>query len=340
MITPQEITDLRLCLLRVGYEPIPLIGKVPTPKQWQKLHGVSQEQVEMWGRTWPDAVNTGMLTHDAPTLDADLLKPDAAVAVEDMVREKFEARGHVMTRIGRPPKRAYPFRTDQPFKKITINFEGEEKLEFLGDGQQVVVNGIHPDTQKPYAWFGGEPGPVAREDLPSITEAEAHELMECAAEMLVKDFGYVRAASRPNREEGNGKTHTGGSADWKFLADNIHEGRELHDTLCSLAAKLVTAGTSGGAAVNLLRAMMDGSSALRDFRWQSRYDDIPRLVDSAEQFRDGNKGTASTGTASRHPPRHQSKASPRFTRFSKNGLARNMISMPLPLPWPPQRRSG
>ena len=29
---------------------------------WQRLEGVSREQVEMWIRTWPDAVNTGVLT--------------------------------------------------------------------------------------------------------------------------------------------------------------------------------------------------------------------------------------------------------------------------------------
>ena len=68
----------------------------------------------------------------------------------------------------------------------------EEKLEFLCDGQQVVVDGIHPDTHKPYRWFGGEPGEVAREDLPLITEAEARELIERAAELLVAEHGYVR----------------------------------------------------------------------------------------------------------------------------------------------------
>ena len=67
------------------------------------------------------------------------------------MRERYEEAGYVLTRIGRPPKRAFLFRTEEPFKKITVNFlarnGGEtEKLEFLGDGQQVVVVGIHPDT--------------------------------------------------------------------------------------------------------------------------------------------------------------------------------------------------
>ena len=71
------------------------------------------------------------------------------------MREHYEESGYVLVRIGRAPKRAFLFRTIEPFSKIVINFVarngGEpEKLEFLGDGQQVVVAGIHPDTRQPY----------------------------------------------------------------------------------------------------------------------------------------------------------------------------------------------
>ena len=75
----------------------------------------------MWAKTWPDAINTGVLTGAVPTFDADILNEDAAVAIEEMVRERFEEPGHVLVRIGRPPKRAFPFRTDEPFSKILIN---------------------------------------------------------------------------------------------------------------------------------------------------------------------------------------------------------------------------
>lgn len=74
-------------------------------------------------------------------------------------------------------------------------------------------------------------------------------------------------------------------------SNNIGAGRELHDSLRDLAAKLTTAGMSGGAAVNLLRAAMEGSAAIRDERWRDRFDDIPRLVDSASGFRDPQQQT-------------------------------------------------
>ena len=34
----------------------------------------------------------------------------------------------------------------------------EHKIEVLCNGQQVVVDGVHPDTHRPYTWHGGRPG--------------------------------------------------------------------------------------------------------------------------------------------------------------------------------------
>ena len=61
----------------------------------------------------------------------------------------------VLVRTGLPPKRLIPFRTDTPFSKISIKFIGtKERLEFLGDSQQFVAFGTHPDTMQPYTWRG------------------------------------------------------------------------------------------------------------------------------------------------------------------------------------------
>jgi Bifunctional DNA primase/polymerase, N-terminal len=152
-------SEMRLTLCQHGYTPVPLYGKTPPVfrknnsrkgmADWQRLDNVSREQIEMWGKTWPDAINTGILTRLTPTLDLDILNEEAARAVEDMVRERFEERGYVLTRIGLPPKRAMLFRTTEPFAKITVNFVSAkgEKIEFMGDGQQIVADGIHPDTK-------------------------------------------------------------------------------------------------------------------------------------------------------------------------------------------------
>ena len=72
------INDIRLRLRACGYLPIPLFGKTPAPKEWQRLTAVSSPQIEMWEKLWPTATNTGILTRLTPTLDIDLLFEPAA----------------------------------------------------------------------------------------------------------------------------------------------------------------------------------------------------------------------------------------------------------------------
>jgi RecA-family ATPase len=286
-------------LRAAGFCPIPLFGKTPPAYGknnkrkglggWQQLQNVTPEQIDLWERTWPDAINTGVLTRLMPTLDLDILNEDAVRTIENHVRERYEERGYLLVRIGLPPKRAIPFRTDEPFDKIIANLvapNGQpEKIEFLGQGQQVVVAGIHPDTNQPYRWFGGEPGQIKLEELPYIREAEARQLVADIVELLGRDFHYRRAADRPKaRGDGNGAAReTGGAADWQCLFDNIRNGHALHESLRDLGAKLIASGTSVGAAINLLRALME-SCATHDARWRERYDDIPRPVENAEQL--------------------------------------------------------
>ena len=66
----------------------------------------------------------------------------------------------MLVRFGRSPKRALPFRTATPFPKMSASFEAPNgtihKIEILGDGQQFICVGIHPDTSEPYTWHGGD----------------------------------------------------------------------------------------------------------------------------------------------------------------------------------------
>jgi hypothetical protein len=316
-----KVLALRLALMRGGYLPIPLFGKAPPVYgknnskkglgNWQKLENISYEQIKMWGRTWPDAVNTGVLTRLTPALDLDLLNEAAAVAAEGYVRERFEERGYILSRIGRAPKRAILFRTDEPFTKIVASLvapDGSaEKIEFLADGQQVVVDGIHPDTQRPYGWQGGSPGVIAREDLPYISDAEARALVGELVDLLVRDFGYRGKQERETPTPRVSIVWSPGVEDWSHLTANILAGRELHDSLRDLAAKMVKSGTNDGAVVNHLRGLMDASTAPRDDRWQERWDNIPRLVTSAGKYRQPSDETSEPAPPQPEPPRDKKK---------------------------------
>lgn len=162
-----QVETERLSLLAGGYAPLPLIGKRPIFEDWPKRLEVTALEIERWTRASPAAANTGILTKFTPVLDIDIfLDPEAAAAVVQLARERFEELGYFLVRAGNWPKRAIPFRTDVPFPKIKVEViapDGKtEKLEFLCDGQQAVVHGIHPDTHKPYDWFGGAPWQIKR----------------------------------------------------------------------------------------------------------------------------------------------------------------------------------
>ena len=209
------VLEIRQALADRGYVPIPATGKMPPFARWQKIENVSHSMLEAWNRNWPRASNTGILTKLTPTLDVDILNEPAAIAIEELVSERFEERGCILPRIGKPPKRAIPFRTADPFAKITANLvaaDGStgEKIEFMCDGQQVVVAGIHPDTGKPYSWPLGNLTDIARDDLPDISAAEAQQLVDDIVELLCRDFGYSRAAA-PAARKGNG-AHAGAPA--------------------------------------------------------------------------------------------------------------------------------
>ena len=135
-----------------------------------------------------------MFTERTTTLDIDILDPDAAHYVEDLVRDMFGEAGTVLVRFGSPPKRAIPLRTAKPFAKIVYRFRDthgrKHKIEVLGEGQQVIVAGRHPDTKQPYSWHGTDLWNVPHDDLPATTEGELIELLDTVAELLEENFGF------------------------------------------------------------------------------------------------------------------------------------------------------
>ena len=204
--------------------------------RWEQLGDISDETLVMWGKTWPDAQNTGILTRAMPTLDLDILNEEAARALEDHVREHYEEAGPILVRIGMPPKRAIPFRTIEPFDKFVVNViapngTARRRSSSSADGAQVVAFGIHPETKQPYRWHGGQPGETKLEELPYIRGEAAHQLVDELVQILVERFGYVRAKERPGKrkDKGNGQDATRPSAasapaDWQY-PDRQHPGR-------------------------------------------------------------------------------------------------------------------
>ena len=251
-----EFTVLRWRLRKAGYAPVPVAGKRPVAEAWQKGMAPTAEDILAWQRRWPHATSTGILTRTTPALDIDILDPDAAEAVEGLARRRFSDDGTFMVRFGLRPKRAVLLQTIMPFGKLLCTLAAPNgnphRLEVLGDGQQIVVAGIHPDTNKPYSWHGGEPAQVDRADLPPVTEDVARAFLTEATALLASEFGYRAAPSSatPAKDNLNGRV----TPDWaRMLTDGVDEG-ERDGTVTRIAGHLLRRHISPHVALVLLQS--------------------------------------------------------------------------------------
>jgi hypothetical protein len=110
----------------------------------------------------------------------------------------FEVAGPTLVRIGRWPKRALLYRTEEPFAKVATPWFGTNRVEVLGAGQQIVCFGVHPETGRPYEWRPHPP--VRRADLPVLTEVVARHIV-AEAGRIMREAGWVAT-------QDFGKTHT------------------------------------------------------------------------------------------------------------------------------------
>jgi hypothetical protein len=196
----------RLALLSGGYVPIPLVGKRPVNTAWQSDVAPDQAEVTSWKTMCPTAFNTGILTKWTPAIDIDVTDGVVANAIADRVAELVDESAPLLVRFGRYPKRAIPFRTEEPFSKIrTPDFTSPDgvthHVEILCDGQQLTVFGRHPDTGKEYEWPQGAPDQIKHCELPLLTAAAAKQFIDDAADIM-RRAGWVE--KKPQRSAGNG----------------------------------------------------------------------------------------------------------------------------------------
>jgi hypothetical protein len=253
VLTPQKeaswqimdrATTQRKLLLAAGYVPIPINGKAPIIPEWQKQQPTAGD-VDKWPQLYPCAFNTGILTRATPTVDVDVY--DAAVVEElrNLLWDVVGDSGRAMVRVGRPPKCAIPFQTDQPFAKLSTPIftspDGRRHhVEVLSDGQQVVVFGKHPETGGNYTWHLGEPGEVEHAALPHINA-------ELAAQYIARCSVCMRAHGWLAEDKKNGKASEP-PAIVRDDFDRLYGEREQKYALAALSGCAIElAGTAEGA---------------------------------------------------------------------------------------------
>jgi hypothetical protein len=233
--TDSELTAQRQHLRTSGFSPLPVGGKVPSLKDWQNKFDTTPGEIRLWEKLYSYDQNTGLLCRFTPAIDIDITYPEAAEAIENLARAHFEERGRVLVRIGKAPKRLIPLRTDEPFAKILRTLfapnGSKHRIEVLGDGQQFVAFGIHPDTKRPYYWHGGSPGEVKREDLPYVRAGDVRAFLDAAAKLLVAEFDF-KDLSEPSAV-------SVGAATWSELAASDVVKGARNNTIARFAGHLL-----------------------------------------------------------------------------------------------------
>jgi uncharacterized protein DUF3987 len=135
---------------------------------------------------------------------------------------------------------------------------------------------VHP-IRWPGSWHRkGEPRLCQIVAVDAEREIDLAQALETLRQAAPKTNGKTEHFEAFGQQTGNGGTN------WGELIAAVLTSESFHEPLVRLAAKLVCAGTADGAAVNFLRGLMDAAQP-HDRRWQARYDDIPRAVESARE---------------------------------------------------------
>jgi hypothetical protein len=183
-----QFAERAITLIEKGYRIVPVLPgqKRVVLEDWQKLKA-TPAMVRKWAQNGYAKGNIGILTAGTPAIDLDIYDEALASAMEDWCIKRF---GDTCVRVGRAPKRLLLYITDQPFTKLAATFldtaQRKHKVEILGDGQQFVAYGIHPDTKQPFNWTSlDEPLTLDTMELPVLDHDRALEVLAKFRELAV-----------------------------------------------------------------------------------------------------------------------------------------------------------
>lgn len=226
-MSDNHLTELRLCLLGNGFEPIPVVahdapgtspGKRPRLSGWQNI-ALGPDVVRGWDSSHLRAdSNTGLRTGELVGIDIDCYSPALSERLQKLALAHFD--GEPSIRIGMPPKALLCYRTAVPrgkkatptYKLPAFEHEKDSRVEVLGRGEQFVAFGVHPDTKKPYQWIGPSPLDIPLSELPLVTNDAIDDFLAMASRMFV-DAGGVQTSEGGRSHEPRERTTSAVAAD-------------------------------------------------------------------------------------------------------------------------------
>ena len=185
-IPEDDVTALRRAIYAHGYQPVPVLTrrKNPIAKKWQEITGVPPRDRM--------TLNTGINCEPLRAIDIDIDDPTASKTAVAIAMETLGATPLVRFRIN-SPRRLLVYRGTGKKKVVgkTHLVDGRKKflwkVEALGDGQQFVAFGIHPDGTI-FDWEDETPASLALSDLPEASEDAIDRFRRQVAEALGGDL--------------------------------------------------------------------------------------------------------------------------------------------------------
>ena len=172
--------DVAEPLLDNRFIPIPVVKKAKRPaiSEWSTINYCANPGLlDRLCRDYPDA-STGIVLGQVCAADTDVLDKKTASTIKALIKSRL---GDAPCRVGKAPKSALFFCVEGPtFSKLATRlYEIDHKkaqVEFLCSGQQAVVFGDHPETDKPYRWDNESILDLDAFRLPKISKIDAESL--------------------------------------------------------------------------------------------------------------------------------------------------------------------
>lgn len=196
-------------LHRAGWPVIPVKAKTKRPLETAWQQGFSGERIDAFAANGYAGGNTGLLAKNLPGVDIDVSDKGVAKILFELALAKL---GPAPVRVGSAPKCLLMYSTSAPFSKMKLFLTGpdgdrgpdgkEYAVEILGDGQQYLIYGEHPDGFQ-YRWpRGGDPLTRDVWDLTDIDAGAGQAFFDAIPGVLPPGWS-VRSTSAPASSGGS-----------------------------------------------------------------------------------------------------------------------------------------
>lgn len=174
-------------LLESGYLPLPIYpnAKNPAIQNWASSTYSPPSGFGNYGV----GIVCGRGEYPIAGVDVDITDEAISKKITDYI---LNVAGETIYRIGKAPKTLLVYRFGSALRKKTSKRYKIGRIEILGEGQQFVSFGTHPETKSPYTWpsFLGDITEVKANELPVIDEKIIKDIF-ATFEAMVEKEGYA-----------------------------------------------------------------------------------------------------------------------------------------------------